>query len=518
MKANYDVVIIGTGAGGGTILRKLAEPDNNLSILVLERGGFLPKEKDNWDTNSVFKDERYHTSEKWSDSKGREFVPGTGYWVGGNTKVYGAALFRLREQDFQEIRHHGGISPAWPIAYSELEPYYTQAERIYSVHGTKGEDKTEPPSSGEFPFPAVSHEPRIQEVSDLLKKKGLNPFPIPLGVKLNEESPHMSACIRCDTCDGFPCLVNAKSDADIDCVRPQLSKPSVELITGATATRLYASSDGSRITEVEFEKGGKIQKVSGDTVIVACGAVNSAVLLLNSRDKHHPEGLANRSGMVGRNFMKHNNGAILGVTSKPNPTTFQKTLACNDFYWGDEEFSYPMGHVQLLGKVNKDMLAADAPPFTPKFVLEKMASHSIDWWLTGEDLPDPENRVQVKDGKIHLHYKENNLKGFERLMKKWSRLLRSIDCGNDIIPLSLYFRRKIPIQGIGHQCGTCRFGLDPETSVLDVNCKAHDLENLYVVDGSFFPSSGAVNPSLTIMANALRVGDHLLKQWRSASK
>ncbi|BDD12319.1 dehydrogenase (plasmid) [Fulvitalea axinellae] len=505
----YDFIIIGTGAGGGTLLHKLAPTGKR--ILVLERGGFLPREKENWDTVQVFQKDRYHTDEEWKDHKGRSFHPGTGYWVGGNTKVYGAALFRLREKDFGLVEHSGGVSPAWPISYKELEPYYTQAEKLYGVRGRRQMDRTEPKASEEYPFGPIKHEPRIQEIHNLLEKKGYNPFYIPLGVKLHDDMLESSKCIRCDTCDGFPCLVHAKSDADVDCVRPNMTMQNVELRTHAKVECLVTDESGKRVETVVYSKDGEKHAVKGNTVVISCGAVNSAALLLASANDKHPDGLANSSGMVGRNFMKHNNGAILGISSKPNPTVFQKTMAVNDFYWGDDEFKYPMGHVQLLGKVNKDMLAADAPAFAPGLVLDKMASHSVDWWITGEDLPDPENRVTLKDGKIHLHYTDNNLKGFDRLMKKWCDILKEIECADYIVPHSLYFRKKIPLQAVGHQCGTARFGEDPKTSVLDKNCRTHDVENLYVVDGSFFPSSGAVNPSLTIMANALRVGEHLAK-------
>ncbi|BDD04212.1 GMC family oxidoreductase [Aureibacter tunicatorum] len=514
MNKDYDVIIVGTGAGGGTLLHKLAKENPNLKILILERGSFLPREKENWNSISVFQNDRYHTKEKWYDKNENPIHPGTGYWVGGNTKVYGAALFRLRENDFNEVKHQDGVSPVWPLKYSDFEPYYDEAEKLYNVHGLQGIDASEPRIK-KYHYPPVQHETRIQEVHDKLKDKGLNPFYIPLGVKLNEENELESQCIKCNTCDGFPCLIHAKADSDINCVRPSLKKDNITLITEAKVTKLHTTTSGDTINKVEFTKDGEIQFAEAKIVVVSCGAINSAVLLLNSANEKHPNGLANSSDLVGRNFMKHNNGAILGLSDKPNPTSFQKTLAVNDFYWGDKDYKYPMGHVQLLGKVDKDMLGADAPSFAPGFVLEQMATHSIDWWLTNEDLPDLENRVFTKNGKIHLVYKDNNQKSFQKLMDKWTKILKSIDCANYIVPHSLYFKKKIPLQAVGHQCGTMRFGEDPKESVLDVNCKAHDLTNLYVVDGSFFPSSGAVNPSLTIIANALRVAKHISQHFNS---
>jgi choline dehydrogenase-like flavoprotein len=511
---SFDLIIIGTGAGGGTLLHALK--DSGKKILVLERGTFLPREKENWDTNAVFKDERYHAKETWRNTADQsEFHPGTGYWVGGNTKVYGAALFRLRERDFETIQHHDGVSPEWPLKYRDFEPWYTEAEKLYQVHGKMGIDPSEPWRSGEYPAPPVSHEPRIQEVHDALVQRGLKPFYLPIGVMLDEQNPLNSACIRCDTCDGFPCLIHAKSDADILCVRPSLNQADITLMTEAKVTRLLTSPSGGKISAVEVEgPDGTLHTYSAPIVVLAAGAINSAAILLRSANEQHPDGLANGSGQVGRNLMKHLNEAMLGISLKENPTKFQKTMAVNDFYEGEgEAFPYPMGHIQLLGKSNKDMLALDAPGFTPEMALDNMAAHSVDWWMTGEDLPDPENRVTIgPDGKTQLHYTENNTTGFKRLIERWTAIMSDIDDGHSLLPHHLYLKKRIPIAGVAHQCGTARFGTDPKTSVLDLDCRAHEVDNLYVVDGSFFPSSGAVNPSLTIMANALRVGEILIKR------
>jgi len=506
---HYDLIIIGTGAGGGTLLYRLK--DCGKKILVLERGDFLPREKANWDTIDVFQKGRYHTTEVWKANNGSTLHPGVGYWVGGNTKVYGAALFRLRERDFERVEHAGGISPQWPLKYADFEPYYTQAEALYCVHGKMGDDSTEPTRSGEFPYPPILHEPRIQEVHDELVKGGYHPFYMPMGIKMDQADMLDSPCIRCNTCDGFPCLIHAKSDSDINCVRPSLNGTNITLLTRAKVTRLATDASGGAITSVEvsLEKGNA--SFSADLFVLAAGAINSAALLLASASDQFPQGLANRSGMVGRHLMKHQNSAMLGISNKLNPTIFQKTMALNDFYWGEKDYRFPMGHVQLLGKSNRDMIALDAPGITPGAVLEDMATHSVDWWMSSEDLPDPENRVTLDNGQIHLYYRENNKQGFERLISRWSDVLKSIDVGHYFLPHHLYLNQLIPLSGLAHQNGTLRFGTDPDASVLNLNCRTHDLDNLYVVDGSFFPSCGAVNPSLTIMANALRVGDHLLE-------
>ena len=509
-RSHYDVIIIGTGAGGGTLAHRLAP--SGKKILVLERGSFLPKEKANWSTDAVFRNGRYQTNETWASPQGETIEPGIGYWVGGNTKVYGGALFRLRERDFEAVNLHEGRSPEWPLKYADFESYYDQAETLYQVHGQQGDDPTEPPRSQDYTFPPVSHEPRIAQVDQALKKKGLQPFYLPLSVKLNEKDAFLSECIRCNTCDGFPCFIDAKSDADVNCIRPMMGNANVRLVTEAKVTRLHTSASGKEISGVEAEIDGELQMFTGDVVVVACGAVNSAVLLLNSANEQHPNGLANSSDQVGRNFMKHLAAAIVGLSLKENHSVFQKTLAVNDYYWGEPGFDYPMGHVQLLGKVNSRMLAMDVPRIAPTVALRLAARRTVDWWLTGEDAPDPQNRVTVKNGKTVVRYEPNNMTAFKRLIRRWTQVIREVDNGKSPLPLSWYFTKILPVGAVAHQVGTCRFGTDPTTSVLDADCKAHDLDNLYVVDGSFFPSSAAVNPSLTIMANAMRVGDHLIER------
>ena len=510
---HYDVIIIGTGAGGGTLADTLAVSGKR--ILLLERGEFLPREKANWDTQSVFIDSRYKTTEAWLDKAGKPFHPGTHYCVGGNTKVYGAALLRFRREDFGELRHYGGTSPAWPIGYDDLEPYYSRAEHLYFVHGERGSDPTEPHASAPYRYPAVSSEPRVAELFTDLRGAGHHPFPLPLGIRLNEHNPERSPCIRCDTCDGFPCLVRGKADAEICGVRPALERGGVELVTGAYVERLETDATGRSIRAVHVVRGDERLSYSADIVVVACGAINSAALLLRSASDRHPDGLANRSGVVGRHYMCHNNSALLALSRRDNPTVFQKTLGLNDFYFGADDSELPLGHIQMLGKSNATMLKAEAPALTPKRMLASMARRAVDFWLTSEDLPDPDNRVVVgRDGRIQLHYTPNNLDAHKRLIAKLKGLLEAIGCENKLIPCALYLGKKIDLAGVAHQSGTVRFGDDPATSALDLHCKAHDLDNLYVVDSSFFVSSTAVNPSLTIIANALRVGDHLLERLR----
>src|SRR5262249_33379017 len=339
----YDIIIIGTGAGGGTLAHHLAPSGQR--ILILERGDYVPREKANWDPKAVNVDAHYNTRETWLDRDGKELHPHTNYNVGGNTKFYGAALFRMRKEDFGELRHHGGISPAWPISYSDLEPYYMRAAQLYQVHGQRGEDPTEPAASGPYPFSAVSHEPRMQHLADDFARSGLKPFHVPLGVMLNEKDPQQSRCIRCNTCDGFPCLVYGKSDAQVLCVDEAVKHPNVRLLTHAMGRRLQPYSSGRAITGVEVERDNGLETYSADIFVVSCGAINSAALLLRSASDKHPRGLANGSDVVGRHYMGHTNSVLMAVSKCPNPTIFQKTLALNDFYFRSKDWEYPMGHI-----------------------------------------------------------------------------------------------------------------------------------------------------------------------------
>jgi len=516
MTDRYDIAIIGSGAGGGTLAWALAPTGKK--ILLLERGDYLPREKANWMPRAVNLEGRYQTKEVWRDRDGAPLHPHTNYWVGGNTKLYGAALFRLRREDFGELKHADGVSPAWPIAYEDLEPYYTRAEQLYRVHGQRGEDPTDPPASAPYPHPAVSHEPRIRQLAEDFARAGARPFHVPLGIMLDEQAPEQSPCIRCNTCDGFPCLVHAKSDAEVCAVRPALRHPNVTLRTGVRVQRLRTDAPGRSVTAIEAETDGRVETFHADVVVVAAGAINSAALLLRSASDRHPGGLANRSGVVGRHYMGHVNSVLMAISKCPNPTVFQKTLGLNDFYFGAPDWEFPMGHISFVGKLDAETLRAGAPALAPGFTLELMARHSLDFWLTSEDLPDPDNRVTLnRQGEIVLSYRPNNQLAHRRLIEKLKDLMaRQARCGvhghechQGLFARNLYLGQQIPLAGVAHQNGTVRFGHDPATSALDVNCRAHDVDNLYVVDGSFFPSSAAVNPALTIMANALRVGDHL---------
>jgi choline dehydrogenase-like flavoprotein len=389
------------------------------------------------------------------------------------------------------------------------------------VHGARGEDPTEGPASAPYPFPAVSHEPRIQQLADDLEAAGYRPFHAPCGIRLNEPNMPYSACVRCQNCDGFPCAVHGKSDAEVLGVRPALEHSNVTLLTNAKAVRLETNDAGTAVTGVTIERDGETEQFAGEIVVLACGAANTAALLLSSANDKHPNGLANGSNQVGRNYMYHASQAVLALSRDENPTVFQKTLGLNDFYLGTDEHDYPLGNIQMVGKSQAPMFHGEKPMETklaPGWTLEKIAKHAIDFWLSTEDLPLPENRVTVDgEGRLTLAYKPSNDVPKQELYKKLKSILGQLRMeGDHLFGRFAYMKNEIPVAGCAHQAGTCRFGTDPATSVLDVDCKAHELDNLYVVDTSVFPSIGAVNPALTAMANSLRVGDHLLERLGAA--
>ncbi len=513
--SDYDVIVVGSGAGGGTLAHRLAPSGKR--ILLLERGDWLPRGPDNWSAKSVFVENRYISEDPWHDQAGEVFQPQVHYYVGGATKLYGAALYRLRAEDFGELHHHDGVSPAWPVGYDEFEPYYTQAEALYQVHGARGEDPTEPPASADYPFPAISHEPRIQQLADDLAAAGLKPFHAPCGVRMNEADMPHGACVRCSTCDGFPCLVQAKSDAEMLAVRPALEHDNVTLHTNAEVVKLETDPSGRTVTGVVVRRDGETESHSADIVVVSCGAANSAKLLLASATDKHPAGLANGSDQVGRNYMFHASQAVLAISKEENPTVFQKTLGVNDFYFRSEDFDFPLGNIQMVGKSQAEMYRGEKPLQTalaPEFALDDIARHAVDFWLSTEDLPRQENRVTLHaDGTVQLAYRPTNEEPKRRLYERLKSMLGDLGMHErHLLTRSAYLRTDIPVAGVAHQAGTCRFGADAAESVLDADCKAHELDNLYVVDTSFFPSIGAVNPALTAMANGLRVGDHLLER------
>lgn len=341
---HYDIIIIGTGAGGGTLAYALAP--TGAKILMLDRGTPIPREPENWNPEQLYQQRRYQTDEPWYDDRGKPIEPNVYHRVGGNTKVYGGALLRMRPQDFRAVTHQDGHSPEWSIDYDTLAPYYTQAEQLYKVHGKRGIDPREAPEPADYPFPPLPHSPQIQAVAERLTAVGLSPFPLPMALDYRDPTTAES-CILCKTCDGYPCKMQAKADAETCGVQPALQYPNVTLMTGAEAQRLLTSDDGRWVTGVVVQANGKSQTFTADRVVVSCGAINSAALLLRSANDKHPNGLANSSGMVGRNLMKHNTSKLYAISPQAQTTVFQKTLAVNDFYTGSADDPRPLGHVLL---------------------------------------------------------------------------------------------------------------------------------------------------------------------------
>ncbi|HXW05727.1 MAG TPA: GMC family oxidoreductase [Vicinamibacterales bacterium] len=501
----YDVVIIGSGAGGGTMAHALSR--TSARILLVERGEEVRREDENWNPEAVWIERRYQARERWLDGEGREFSPYTHYCVGGNTKFWGSVLYRLRREDFQETEHADGVSPGWPIVYADLEPYYDQAEELYHVRGDHRFDPTEPPRRP-FPHPAVPHSGRMSEIVGQLSVEGLHPGPLPLGLRGPGQA---DGCVLCDTCNSYPCKIDAKSDADVCCIQ-RIASPTVTLWTNTEALRLETDPSGRRVAAVVVRRQGEIIRVEAPLFVVSCGAINSAALLLRSANDKHRNGLANSSGLVGRRYMAHLTTMMSAWHVKKNlqgTQRFQKTVAVNDFYLAGRA-PYPLGHIQSQGRIHPAMIRGGAPPRYRHRVrvahrlrlLERWTSRSVEWLAMTEDLPCPENRVVVDRGRIRLHYRPHNQRAHEGLLRETTAVLRRIGF-KYVFPISF------ATTNTTHQCGTLCFGTDPRRSVLDAFCRSHDVDNLFVVDASFFPSSAAVNPGLTIVAQALRVAEHI---------
>ncbi len=515
MTNQYDIIIIGTGSGGATTALALAKTGRK--ILILERGGFIPKEKQNWDPHEVVTAGRYRPNEAWYDADDKPFKPFIHYNVGGNSKMYGAALFRFREKDFMESVHYGGISPAWPLQYNVLAPYYGEAEQLYHVHGQHGIDPTEPATLDIYPHSPLAYEPLVADLAMKMQQIGLQPFPLPMGVKLPQDYSAIETPVVLENFDGFPDPTESKSDAQSIALRPALANKNLTMLTHAYVEKLETSADGRKIEKVTALVKGERISFTATIVIVACGAVNSAALMLRSANKMHPHGLANSSGLVGRNLMLHHNGCLVAFTKKKNDCVFQKSLGLADFYFDAPDSPYPLGEIQLMGRNDADTIVWLAEKIAPGKSYEQLKEMTIDFWLTAEDLPDADNRVTLReDGSIKVNYTRTNYAAYEKLKEKLKQVfiqLGELDPDYKDVQWAGY---DLDISGMSHQNGTLRFGTDPEKSVLDINCKAHDVDNLYVTDASFFPSCGAFNPALTIAANALRVSEHIIRHVLSA--
>jgi choline dehydrogenase-like flavoprotein len=490
--ATPDIVIIGSGMGGATCAAGLAP--SGAEILILERGERLTRSAATRDPRAIFQRGVFRPQETWIDGAGRAFNPGNYYYVGGNTKLFGAVLIRYRSEDFRPIEHADGATPGWPFDYAALEPWYGRAEALYQARGTLGQDPTEPLHSSPYPLPPVPDEPAIAAVRHRMARVGLRPFSLPMGIDVEKWLAGGKT-----TWDSFPDVGDGKMDAEAGGLAAALAHPNVRLKTGARAERLILESDGERLKGVEYRVGGETRFVTAKLVILSAGAVNSAALLLRSAEG----GLANRSGMVGRHFMNHNTTAVLAIDPRVvNDSVYQKTLGINDYYFGDGRGGPPLGNIQLLGRVTGPILKANVK-WAPEWSLDWVSRHAVDWYAMSEDLPNPESRVTIDGAQIHLDWKRSNWRTHVGLVAKLRERLRA--AGYPFV-LTRPFDRRTP----SHQCGTVRIGADPRAAPLDPYCRAWDCPNLFVVDASFLPTSAAVNPSLSIAAQALRVADHIV--------
>lgn len=500
MTQSADIVIIGSGMGGATIASALAPSGRR--IVILERGEALADTPAARDDIAIFRDGVFRPEETWLDGNNRPFNPGNYYVVGGNSKFYGAVLLRYRAEDFQEMQHLEGVSPAWPMSYEDLEPWYQKAEELFEVSGDASQDPSEPQHSGSYPHAPIADEASITDVRRYLKRAGVTPSSLPLGIDVDAWSNRAAT-----PWDAYPDTTGAKHDAQTISLTKAMQSANVTLETGCLVQGLETGQDG-RISKVIFVQGGVTKSVAPQQVILAAGAVNTAALLLKSANENHPTGLANRSDMVGRNFMNHNCTAVMAIHPfRRNTSIYQKTLQFNDFYLSGGPQDAPLGNVQLLGKISGNILAAQSG--LPLWMANQIARHSVDWYVMSEDLPQFDSRVTVTKGQIKLDWKRTNWRTHEALVKRAKTVFRK--AGYPLV-LSRAFDRRTP----SHQCGTARFGVDPMQSVLDLHCRAHDHPNLYVMDASFLPTSAAVNPALTIAAQALRVGDHINQERKAA--
>lgn len=485
-----DVIIIGSGIGGATMAASLAPTGR--TILILERGEHLRPSPEDRSDKAIFADGHFRPSEEWLDGDGVPFNPGNYYYVGGNSKFYGAVLIRYRRQDFTSLTHMGGTTPGWPISYDDLEPFYGQAEQLYQVRGQIGEDPTEPSHSTPYPHPPLADEPPIAALRKRLSAQGLSPASLPLGVDLPKWLDRAQT-----PWDAFPDTTGGKMDAETAALGAALAHRNVALRTGAMVTRLLAGTNGA-ISAVELASG---ERLHAPVVVLAAGAIQTAALLLASADPAHPNGLANSSDQVGRNFMNHNCSAVLALHPfRRNTSVYQKTLMINDFYLTGGPKGEPLGNIQLLGKISGTILHASTG--MPRALANWVARHSVDFYAMSEDLPNPESRVTLKNGQIRLDWKRSNWEAHLALVAKLKAKLR--EAGYPLV-LSRPFDRRTP----SHQCGTARMGSDPRTSVVDRFCRAHDHPNLYITDASVLPTSAAVNPALTVAALAIRTANHI---------
>jgi len=476
---SYDGIVIGTGPGGSTLTYALAR--RGAKVLVVERGDFL-RPLPNPNPVGIFI---------------REHRTGTKQWpvVGGDSKYYGAALYRLREADFRATQLERGESPGWPISYSDLEPYYTQAERLYGVRGASEGDPSEPPRSTPYPFPPIPHQGVVAEIAERIRSQGVAVAHIPKGLDYGPGG----RCVLCSTCDGYYCQLDAKMDAEVAALRPALKFPNVELVTKTECVRVLTSPDGKRATGVVLRQGFE-ERVVRARFVAVCGGVSASPLLLRrSESSAHPEGLGNATGCLGRYLTAHSTGFLFPVLGRNViPPLHTKTLAINAYYSSSPGWAFPTGVIQLAGQVP---LGASLPRVVRPFFRVLLARSAWVFHMT-EALGTKETGMtfNAAGAVAKITPPQRNPKTVRRLRRLAIQIFRC--AGYRVVAP--------PVSEFWHPGGTARMGSDPSSSVVDAGCQVHGVAGLYVVDSSTLPSVGAVNTTLTVVALALRVGEHLV--------
>ena len=496
---HYNVIVIGSGAGGGTLAGQLAR--SGKTVLILDRGGSMPLVDQNVADVDLFRKDRYHPGEQWFGTDGDPFSPQTVYALGGNTKIWGGVLERMREREFSGLPLQDGLSPSWEISYADLAPYYERAEALYRVHGKAGLDPTEPTRSGDYAFGPKPLEPFMQELRSSLQRQGTHPYDLPISWSESQTDP--------------------SGDAEIFGVEVARQDPNICVRERARVRRLHVNPSGTEVRGVEAEIDGNQWLFSADVVVLAAGAINTPELLLRSATEHHSRGLSNGSDQVGRNLMKPQLTSVIQLAAEPNSGRYGRSLGINDFYWGDQNVSFPLGSVATGGGVLQDALFAESPPvlslvtkLMPTFGLEQLAARSVAWWAMSAVRPDPHNRVTLRGNHLQIHYLPNNREAHDRLVYRWIDTLKQVENDPDchvVKPAPTHPRGEAPLTVMGSVCGTCRMGSNPATSVVDLQGRSHELSNLFIADASIFPSCPAVGFGLTVIANALRIGDRVLE-------
>ncbi len=493
----HDVIVIGAGAAGASLAAELVSAGQQ--VLVLERGDPLPLAEQNVSGIPLLRQKRHQLQESWFGPDGDPFQPQTIYAPGGNTKIWGGVLERMREVEFTGLTMQEGRSPDWQLRYGDLAPWYDKAERLFRVHGRAGLDPTEPPRAAPFPFEPRPIAPFLESLGEGLKRQGLHPYPLPLSWADAPDHP--------------------RGDAEGCGLAPALATGRLHLRTGAKVRTIAVAAHGRQVEGVEAEIAGQRWLFRAHQVVLAAGAVNTPVILLRSRSEPHPHGLANGSEQVGRNLMKPQLSVILQRASQPNDGRYDRSWGITDYVGGDRNVAYALGTIHTGGGVLRDSLFAESPPvlslvsrLLPDGALEWLADRSFTWWAMTPVLPDPANRVSLRGERVSFDYLPNCREAHDRLVYRWLAEIQKVDddpLTPEVRRTVVYPRGEAPLALIGHACGTCRMGSDPTSSVVDLQGRCHGLDNLWIADASVFPGCPTVGPGLTVIANALRVAAHV---------